>query len=163
MAYRDEEISGMRGWLLFFFLTLAVIQPLLLIYRLLVSVGAASDVVISAGWSAYIVAIRFLFIAILLASWLLAARLWFVRNWATVRIVIGVIWVLNLGAALFDGVAMITLLGVDTGSALEVSAGGLARGMVYCIVWTAYLLRSRRVANTYDRYPDEDRLAAVFD
>jgi hypothetical protein len=163
MAYRDDEITGIRGWLLFFFLSHAVISPLLLIYRLLISIGAASEVVMSDGWPVYINAIRALFVAALIASWLLAARLWFVRNWSTVRIVIGVIWVINVGASLFDFAAMTVLLGVDMGSAFEASAPGIARGVIYCAVWTAYLLRSRRVANTYHRYPDDNRLAAVFD
>ena len=161
MAYRDDEISGMRGWLLFFFLALAVIQPLLLVWRLLISVGEAGDMFPQSTWPIYVMALRILFIAVIVASWLLAARLWFVRNWRTIRIVIAGIWTINLGTVLFDLAAMILLLGVDAATVLGAALFALVRSTLYCALWTSYLLRSRRAANPYHRHGDP--LAAVFD
>ena len=56
-----------------------------------------------------------------------------------------------------------TLLDVDPSRALVASATGLVRGILYCTLWTSYLLKSRRVANTYPRNGEEDHLAAIFD
>jgi hypothetical protein len=39
----------------------------------------------------------------------------------------------------------------------------LFQPLIYSAIWTAYLLRSERVANTYERYPDENELADVFE
>lgn len=163
MAYRDDHISGMRGWLLLFFLTLAAFQPLFLIFRILVSLGEGADLFSQSGWPLYVTALRILTATIVAASWLLAVRLWFFRNWRTIRIVIAGIWAINLGAGLFDLMATIAILGVEPGHALGSSLSGLVRGTLYCTVWTAYLLRSRRVANTYRRDSDDEKLAAVFD
>jgi hypothetical protein len=164
MAYRDDEISGMRGWLLFFFLTLAVIQPLFLDYRLLISVGTLpEDAAAQSAWPLFMIAMRFLFVAIVVTSWLLAACLWFSRKWRMIRIVIAGIWAIYFGAISFTLVAMLFMIGIDPALAWGVAISGSVVGIFYCGAWTAYLLRSRRVANTYHRYLDDDGLANVFD
>ena len=82
------------------------------------------------------------------------------RTPATPRIVIVGLWLLGpvlliatllLGAALFDS---------SLGAMIAAGGGALVRPFVYAAIWTAYLRRSERVANTYGRRTED--LAATF-
>jgi hypothetical protein len=84
------------------------------------------------------------------------------ETWATIRFVIAGIWLLGLGAALAE-----TLLIGSTGrfgasTLLAISAPGLIQSILFGGLWTAYFLRSRRVANTYYREAEADEVAEVF-
>ena len=81
---------------------------------------------------------------------------------STVPIVITCIWVAGPGLAILSLMAFQDMSG---GNATAASAGaGFGRPFVYSIIWTTYLLRSRRVKNTYYgsvRMPLKERLEGL--
>lgn len=166
MAYRDDEISGVGGWLLLFVLTLGVFTPLAIIYLLVAafSNGFAYDQMSAMpGLSTYRAGEAILRVVLLLICLFLTWRLCKVRTWQTIRLTIILIWIAGLGVAVGE-LLLIGLLVDDPFAGVSAREFvPLARVAAYATIWTAYLLRSRRVANTYPRYGDEDRLAAVFD
>lgn len=164
---RDGELHGIGGWLAFFLLTLGVITPI----GTLISAAATADTsqmdpalldrwprVVAAEWA---------------LSGLTAALCWFsvyrflkVRNWQTVRIGVATLLLMAFVAILVEPVLVSILLGVDTGAIYQNMGGQLARPIGYVTIWTAYLLRSTRVANTYPRDPladDAQALGEIFE
>lgn len=155
-AYRDG-LSGVGGWLAFLVVTLAL--------SALAAIAVSIGVLVYAGRlppspaHTYMLAVA----AIGVASgagygwlaWLLNTRL----DARTPRIAIAGLWLLALlpTAALVAAAAVLLGTGAASGNLLGADA---IRPIVYAAVWTAYLLRSVRVANTYA--PREDALATVF-
>jgi hypothetical protein len=166
MAYNDDEISGVGGWLMFFVLTLGVFTPLAILYLLfgnLYSAGLSARLGSIPGWPAYRLAETIVCVLHIAACAFLTWRLCMVRNWNSVRLTIAGIWAMGLGITLIDLLLTVFLLGGAFGAVFAAEMIAIGRGAIYATLWTAYLLRSERVANTYPRYGDEDQLAAVFD
>ena len=162
--YDDRSLVGVGGWLAFFVIILAVLTPL----RVLATLGmdlygdpaVASFYADSWGaiqafeWSMAILTIG--------SGWFLAWRLMKVETWQTVRLVIAGIWLLSVGVTIVEllGVSLIGGLPIDK---MVVGLGAeLVRPFIFSALWTAYFLRSRRVANTYLRDPDESDVAEIF-
>lgn len=166
MAYRDDEISGIGGWLMFFVLTLGVFTPLGILsaigYRLYLS-DLPAKLSPLPGWPAYRISETILGGAHLAVALFLAWRLVAIRQWSSVRMTIIGIWAMGIGVTLADFALTVWVLGANSDSVLGTEMLSLVRAAGYGAIWTAYLLRSERVANTYPRYGDEDQLAAVFD
>jgi hypothetical protein len=159
----EDELRGVKGWLLTFVIIMAVISPLAVIGLVIrdlygdpmvqAAYGTLWPSIESFEWTHAIVTI--------LACWFVAWRLVTVHNWLSVRIAIAGIWLIAVGGVLTEllGVSLIT--GVAFGDLFGASASpGLFRPLIFCGIWTAYLLKSRRVANTY-RDPGEQ--AEVFE
>ncbi len=165
MAGHDDRVSGVRGWLLLFVANLALLQPLLVVYAMLVRLGAASETTLAAalGWATYVGAERVIFILIPATAWLLTARLLIVRNWTSIRIALGGIWAMNLGIILLQHIVRVVTLDTSIGDEVTDAVPALLYTAIFCIPWTIYLRRSARVANTYRRDAEGDRLADVFD
>jgi hypothetical protein len=166
MAYRDDEISGIGGWLLLFVLTLGVFTPFTIIYLLFAtfSNGFAYDQMSAMpGLPAYRAGVAILRVASLSTCLFLTWRLCKVRTWQTIRLTIMLIWIMGLGVAVGELLLIALLIGDPFAGVSIREFVPLARVAAYATIWTAYLLRSRRVANTYPRHGDEDRLAAIFD
>jgi hypothetical protein len=161
MSYDDRDLRGVGGWLAFLVIILAVLTPL----RILVStLQLYNDPTIAAAFGsrwALIQAIEIgLSVATVLFSWYLAWRLNAVEVWRTVQIVIAGLWILSLGTLAVEVLAVSLLGGLPLGAMLEAMTVEIVRGFVFSGIWTAYLLKSRRVANTYgDR---EEEVAEVF-
>lgn len=159
----NDELRGVKGWLLTFVIILAVISPLAVIGLTIrdlygdpliqTAYGDLWSSVESFEWAHSIVTI--------LASWFVAWRLVAVHNWLSVKIAIAGIWLIAVGGVLTElfGVSLIT--GVAFGDLFGASASpGLFRPLIFCAIWTAYLLKSERVANTYR---DPGAQAEVFE
>ncbi len=159
----DDELKGVKGWLLTFVIIIAVVSPLAVLALLMrdlygdplvrAAYGDLWSSIESFEWGHAILTI--------LAGWFIAWRLVMVHNWLSVKIAIAGIWLIAVGGVLTEllGVALIT--GVSFGDLLGASAGpGLFRPLVFCGIWTAYLLKSERVANTYR---DPGQQAEVFE
>lgn len=130
-------ISGVGGWLLFLTISLLAFGPLLNAVRLADELEIAqagqpltkhSSSVVLAAWG------YFAFYAVL--SVFAGYRLSKFFNPATIPIVITCIWlpiILGFSVTIFSG-------SVD---------GSIFRSILWASIWTAYLLRSKRVKNTY--------------
>ena len=158
-----EGPSGVGGWLGFFVVALGLLSPagaLIQMLTLYSDPGVAAT--FGESWGAIQIAEWTLFAVSVAGCWYLVWRLLNVQTRRTVRVVIAGIWLLSVG-----GVALDFLI-VSAGSGLPlatlVGAGGVeaVRPIVFCVVWTAYFLVSKRVANTYRDDPEGDALADVF-
>ena len=162
MAYDERALRGVGGWLAFLVLTLAVFSPLRGAFNLLTVLNAPAPPAYAAGWGA-VRALTVVEVVIQIGiAWFLAWRLVHRQDRATVRIVMLGLW----ANALIVSPAMLLLVatagGLPLGPVPAASGRVLARGVVYALVWTLYLQRSRRVANTYTD-GDEGELRAVFE
>ena len=161
MSYSDDQLRGGGGWLALLVIILAVFTPL----RVAIDMFAIySDPTIAAAFgSAWPAAQAFelTLAAVNVAGALyMAWRLNSVHEPKTVRIVIAGLWLLAVGLAVVEILAVSVLSGVSFGVILAGTGADLVRGVVFATIWTAYLLRSRRVANTYAA-PDEE-VSEVF-
>jgi len=164
MAFNDPDGAGVGGWLAFFVLVMAAFTPLTMVVTTATTLygDAAMPLAYADHWAALQIFEWSLAAAVIAGCWFIAWRLVKVQAWRTVRVTIAGIWIIALGSLLaeFLGVALIaglplTLLAADLGREL-------VRPLVFCTVWTAYFLRSKRVANTYPRHPEADEVAEVF-
>lgn len=164
MAYADGEREGVGGWLVFFLVTLGLFTPLFAIGTAL----ALSELAAAAfdpepfqgaiAWKWGFVAVRCALV------WFAVGRFLFIRNWTTVQIGVISLWVLAAYALAIDPVIVSPLTDLATGDL--VAAPGLAsfiQPIGYAAIWTAYLLNSERVANTYRPRSDDDGLAEPFE
>ncbi len=165
MGHSDGP-RGIGGWLAFYLVTWGVLVPLASGAGLYANLYAdpAVGAFYGARWpvvQAINLAIGFLALAAIFYSvW----RFFFRRNWQTVRIAIAVMWMALVPAPLLEVAAVSTLGGLDLDALMSAKIGSLIKPVIHITIWTAYLLRSVRVANTYPREDaDEAELAEVFE
>jgi hypothetical protein len=158
-----EGPTGVGGWLGFFVVALGLLSPGAGLVQML---GLYSDPAIASGfgtsWPLVQVVEWSLFALSVAGAWYLVWRLLNVQTRRTVHVVIAGIWLISVGGTLveFGFVALGT--GVAIGDLAAFGGSELVRPIIFCIVWTAYLLVSKRVANTYQDDPAVDSLADVF-
>ena len=159
-----ERLSGTNGWLAFLIVSLAVLSPLGAL------VSAWSDLYRDPA-TATVLGTRFRLLeaydwlraaALVAVCWFLAWRLEKRRAWRTVRIVVAGLWLTALLPGLLDAALLSALLHVPPGRLLAGIAAARARPILYAALWTAYLLRSERVRNTYPVGGDAAELGALF-
>lgn len=139
------QLRGIGGWLLFFLLTFAVFTPLRATIEMLVEIRGSTDPdLVTRLW---------IFLGVYLVfTWAVTAWFVLVRKPSSVWLVIVVMWLEALG-----GAALLILEG-----AAGLAAMGAITAFVYPTIWTAYLLKSGRVANTYRRGPSIDDAEETF-
>ncbi|MES2044011.1 MAG: hypothetical protein V4475_09025 [Pseudomonadota bacterium] len=81
------------------------------------------------------------------------------KRWATVRLAITLIWLLFIGLPLIDIVGAQLFYGMSRAHWLQSIVPQMSRGMFFAFLATLYLLRSKRVDNTYRH----GEIAEVFD
>lgn len=159
-----DELRGVGGWLGFFVVVIAILSPL----RLLVTGmnNLYGDPAVAAAYGnawPILEAAEWAIMAIVLAGfWFITWRLLKVHNWRTVRITIAGIWLLAIGSLFIELLAVSLIAGIPVS---DVSAGMTAdmiQPLIFCTIWTAYFLRSKRVANTYPRHGEADEVAGLF-
>ncbi|MDF7777741.1 DUF2569 family protein [Sphingomonas sp. AOB5] len=165
MSYTDGP-RGVGGWLAFFLVTLGLFGPALEILNTVVQL-TNPDIARAYGtrWPSVRIAALVLSGTSILISWFVVGRFLLVRNWRTVRMGIAGLWLQCLINVLVAPLAIAILGGISVQTLFAAMAPSLIRPIAYGTIWTAYLLRSKRVANTY-LYPDsrdEAELARVFD
>ena len=150
MAIFDNDIRGIGGWLAFFLVTLGLITPI----SSLLSVGAlAADPAAAAGygeaWST-LIAFEWAMAGITAAAaWFAVWQFFKVKRRRTVRIAIAVLWLMATIALVVEPIGVAALAGITYGDLFEQTPADFVRPVVYSTIWTAYLLKSVRVANTY--------------
>ena len=164
MAYSDGP-RGIGGWLGFFLITLGVIGPL----RILINAyGLFADPRIAAAygdrWTMLAAAEAILIVLNLGALAFLVWRFFAHRTWQTVRICIAGIWLLPIVVTVLETLAVTLVGGIAAGPLIAQMLPDMFQALIYATIWTAYLLRSVRVANTYPRADaDEAALTQVFE
>jgi hypothetical protein len=169
VSYRDREISGIGGALLVFLAWLALVMPLGIVYWLTIGLADMEGVLEfeSYGWvgdlPTYRLATTVIGVVHILICWVLTFRLVRIRRWRTIRETIVAILITGPGLVLLDIAAIFILLrkSLDRITFINIPnalAAVVIPGMLIC-----YLRMSRRVANTYPRPVETERLAAVFD
>lgn len=161
MAYDDRALRGVGGWLAFFVLTLALFGPARGALQLAALLSQPTPPAFAETWSMVRAVSVLEFLLNTALSWFLTWRLIQVQNAATPRIVVIGLW----AAALVLQPAALLLLaavgGLPANLILAGAGGSLFQGVCYALIWTLYLQRSVRVANTYT--DDQDALEAVFE
>ena len=153
-ASDTQQLRGIGGWLLFFLLTFAVFAPIRGGVEAFIEpeTPAADPDTAMATWiglGAYLV-----------FTWAITAWFVFTRRWSSVLTMIAVLWL----ETLFNIASLAFLPGLDGAPAVGALIGFQAvTAFVYPSVWTAYLLKSVRVANTYPRDPADENLPQVFE
>lgn len=154
----DHEPRGVKGWLAAFVVIIALISPgwaAVQVYRALHGENALLfdsvpefSMLRTLAWSEVAFA--------LIVGWFVAYRLLAVHNWTSVRIAIAGIWLSSVGTLAIEYAAVSWFLGLSPD--LLLSAAGpqnFIRPFIFGLVWTAYLLKSERVANTYRGVEEE--------
>lgn len=139
--------TGVGGWLLFFMV--------ILVLSAIRSAGAymeASEAARThATWileTPYLTMLQIITctsVACFLGAYFLLLR---VKLRSTINRVIAAIWIAGPLAALADTFCAHLWI-PQLGSVWSQNAGPIAGGVIFAIIWTAYLLKSRRVSNTY--------------
>lgn len=165
MAYDERSLRGVGGWLAFFILTLSVFGPLRAVAQTYINLyGDPSVALAYAGRWGLLQGIEWSLVAVAAGtSVFLGWRLYAVPVWRSVQLTIAGLWLISPVVQLIDIVAVSSIAGVGVGALFGQVFGEIIRSLGYAAIWTAYLLRSRRVENTYARYPETDDLAEVFD
>jgi Protein of unknown function (DUF2569) len=165
MAYGSSTVRGVGGWLVFFLVTLGLFTPLgVLVSALQVLDSSEVDPGLLAIWPRVAAAEWALAGITILACWFATYRFLRVHNWTTVRIGIGVLVAVTLIAVLIEPLVVSAMLGASPGQVFGASAAEYIRPCIYCGIWTTYLLRSQRVANTYGSGLSEaEALGQVFE
>jgi hypothetical protein len=148
----DDELRGVKGWLLTFVIIMAVISPLwsiFQVYRELYAGGMASlpDIPLVTQMKTFVWTLIAVDTAI---GWFAAYRLVIVQNWRSVQIAIGCIWVGSLGLRIVEYVGTTWITGLSFGDVVAgTGPGPLIQPFIFGLIWTSYLLKSERVQNTY--------------
>lgn len=147
---QPRKLVGVEGWLYFFGISLFALGPLLTVaitaselsnLKALYpeAVGSSQwNSAVAAGWTA-----TGIYCAIsVFTGWRIFKRI----MPSTIPIVVACIWLMGPGLGIIS-----LMVAQDSGGAnIAADAGaGLGRPLVYCVIWTIYLLRSKRVKNTY--------------
>ena len=161
MAYDERALRGVGGWLAFFVITLTVLGPLRSLVELVGLFSMPTPPGLEEGWPRLrALSVGEMLIKVALCAylaWRLVAR----QTPDTPRIVIAGLWALALVVGPVSLLLVAAFVGLPLGALVAGSALGLGQSIGYALIWTLYLKKSRRVANTYT--PDRGELHAVFE
>jgi hypothetical protein len=163
MGYGDRTLVGIGGWLAFFVIIMAVLTPL----RTAINIGELLSqpedaAIFGDSWTLISRMEIALGVISVLGGWYLVWRLVKVEHWKTVRIVIAGIWILGVGLTAVELLAIAMIGGVAGEIVVSSGAFAMIQPVIFATIWTAYFLKSERVANTYLRDADPDELDQVF-
>lgn len=148
----SHKLAGVGGWLLFFIFHLMVLVPLIGAGSLESQIKSSESVVSGLAsyapwisykyylWSAHGVVA---FVSIIAALILIRSR-----TRSAIYRVIAMVWLVGLLDVIFN-IAAVVVFKVSDIISLGVFPGILVGKFTYALVWTAYLLLSRRVKATY--------------
>lgn len=148
----DGELRGVGGWLLTFVIIMAVISPAvsaLMVYVELYTGDAAllSDMPEITQLKLFTWTLFAVDAAI---GWFAAYRLVVIHNWRSVQIAIACIWIGSVGLLIVGFVGVMQITGLPMGEVLAANGPrGIVQPLIFSLIWTSYLLKSVRVANTY--------------
>ena len=150
-----EAPKGVGGWLTFLIIVLSVLNPLANIGMLAAELRRVEQE------TPYLLEIP-VFIHYKWFSWALVLAcsaigiaagytLWKKHVWKSVRLAMIAIWVMGPLATVLVALYIYMSFGSMAAEAGGEIIGSLIRSLLFAGIWTAYLLRSKRVRNTYVR------------
>lgn len=163
MALDDKVGAGIGGWLAFFVVVIAFFTPAAMVVAAAAALYGGIDGGIVDIEGPTIEVFKWAIVALVTAGcWYIAWRLHKMKVWQTVRIAIAGLWIIAIGSTAADVIGISLITGVPIGWLLEGAVSEIVRPLAFAGLWTAYLLRSRRVANTYPREAAPAKAAEVF-
>ena len=154
----DREPSGIGGWLFVLVFGLLILGPLLALGQTYAAFPAGDEVAEYAEpiktfvWTTTLVTL-----ALSIAAGLLLV---FRRTKSTVSIVVALLWIIGPLATLVSLAGLNSLVDEDMVSAGEIT-GRFVGACIAALIWTAYLRKSKRVANTFDVRADSQSIVAT--
>jgi len=164
MSNGDGELRGIGGWLAFFLVVMGVFSPLRVAVTLWTNLYEDPQVAAAYGanWPT-LELVEWIIAGLTVAGcWFVVGRMILVKNWTSVRIAIVGIWVLAIGTIFVELVAVSWIAGIPMEQLTAGIVLEIARPVFFCLIWTGYLLKSVRVANTYNRDGLAVEAAEVF-
>ncbi|PKQ01202.1 MAG: hypothetical protein CVT74_00335, partial [Alphaproteobacteria bacterium HGW-Alphaproteobacteria-13] len=157
------ELRGVGGWLGFLVVVLGLLSPGRMVVETVVNLQSVGDgsQTLGSNWPAYWVITCLIAVAAVSGSVFLAYRLVYVQRRSTVGLVIKGLWLLALVPLLLD--LMISLLLFPHLAELLLAPsliGDIMKPVISATIWSLYLVKSRRVANTY--VVDETEAKHIF-
>lgn len=156
------ELRGVGGWLRLFVIILTVISPIRMVIQTesMLRLAPAVEAQMGSEWALY-VGFTWLLVTVMIAAfYYFAYRLIWVQNRATVRIVIRGLWIVTAGGLALD----FLVSGILWPEALlqfeSEYVVGVVQTLIFPTVWSLYLVKSQRVANTY--VDDESDAQQIF-
>jgi len=164
MSDTRADLVGVGGWLAFLVIVLSVFTPFGLIVGPLLDLYADPEVALfyAPVWVTLQTVIWVTAFAGVALCYFLVYRLNRVENWTTVRLTIAGLWIIGVGTNAVHLAAVSLLADIPLDLLLAEGAVPFLRAIIFAIVWTSYLLLSRRVANTYRRGASSEELAGRF-
>ena len=153
---RTEPV-GVGGWLALLIFLLIAVYPILILLRAMANVREAAilnEVLFGPNTQSYISSSWILGFIAASVSIFLAYRLIAARRWSSIRIAVVGLWCLTLIPILADfamKAAFFTDLTDYRASLIPKTIWAVAISCGFAVVWTAYLMMSKRVAFTYDK------------
>ncbi len=157
------ELYGVGGWLLFFWISLVFISPLYSVVSLhgdFISLEMNMPVLEAIPlWEHIKVCYWINLICCILLIWIAGYRLVKRLEWKSVRLTILVLWLTGPVSVIVTALYFYLIFPPSFDMLINDIFIDFIRSFYYPLIWTLYLLRSKRVRNTY---PKPDRLAAVI-
>lgn len=159
----DDELRGVKGWLLTFVIIISVVSPAYSVYQITTSLyggqfAGMDEVPLIQSLRTFEWSLAGI---TTLLCWFIAWRLVAVHNWTSVRIAIAGIWIAGVGGAVAEFAGVMSITGVELGDLIAgTGIRAIVQPFIFGLIWTSYLLKSERVQNTY-RNPEEQ--AEVFE
>ncbi|UKK85434.1 DUF2569 domain-containing protein [Sphingopyxis sp. BSN-002] len=147
----EPQLKGVGGWLGFFVFILGIVSPARMLFQAsanIAEVDAAAHL-LGPGTGTYVAISWALIIVSVAGSVFMAYRLLAVHRWSSV--VIGVIglWCLAILPTLVDLAVSAIMFPKFAGAAVPEALLSIGKSCISATVWTLYLAKSKRVANTY--------------
>jgi hypothetical protein len=164
MAYTDPGGDGVGGWLSVFVVMVGIFSPLRMLIDIISLYSDPSVAYLDSGtWSQLQLLVWGITLISVAGWWYICWRLFSRQYWATVRIAIILIWVIGIGGLIAQIGGLSAISGVPVSYLVERLGFWAYQPAAFTILWTAYFLLSKRVANTYPRSPDADEAGQVFE
>ncbi|HEV7164081.1 MAG TPA: DUF2569 family protein [Gammaproteobacteria bacterium] len=156
----DEQklVKGIGGWLAFLILVLVAISPLISWTSLTGTIAQIESntptYLLSDQWQNYKTAEWVLLIVTVGMSMSAGISLYRNHRPGSVNYTIFCLWAIGIGSPITDLLITLGFFGSDKmNAALPLTLGELIRGFFVAGIWTAYLMKSKRVRNTYYSEP----------
>lgn len=150
----EPYLKGVGGWLELLIVGLIVVGPWLGFGRMTDEYASAEkqlpSLVTHAAWIQYKQLSWCVFALTAALSITAGYRLWKVHSIDSVRFAVPSLWLAGPGGQVLYFVAAVMSLGMEPAPGmLSALVGSIVASTIAAAIWTAYLLRSQRVRNTY--------------
>ena len=151
---KNQYLAGVGGWLGFLIIGLMILWPLIGLGKLsnefYDTERQLPQLVNNAQWSNYKQISWLIFAALVAIRFSAGYRLWKIHFSESVRFAILALWLSGPLGDFMYFVALVLIFGLQvSANGLPEMLGGILGSSIGAGIWTAYLMRSLRVKNTY--------------